>query len=250
MTFGEKLQALRTDAALSQEDLAAKLNVSRQAISKWELDKTVPDVKYIVELSELFQVTTDYLLKASAAKPCNVPKTQVTPLSDPPSHPEEEHSPAPEKRPAEQPMSQPPAARDLFPTAAVCAVTLMLAADLIFTAAHIFYLRELYTFSMIFLLLAMVFFPVLLAGWRIRLRITTAPANCRRIVSAGTRLWCFGLMLLCGFHQVIHDLFISPGILAFLDDFGLLILTFLAITLGLWAAGRLSALLFPKNPAP
>ena len=63
MTFGEKLQTLRTDADLSQEDLAARLGVSRQAISKWELNKTMPDVKYIVALSDLFQVTTDSLLK-------------------------------------------------------------------------------------------------------------------------------------------------------------------------------------------
>ena len=63
MTLGEKLQKLRTEAAMSQEDLADCLDVSRQAISKWELDKTVPDVKYIVDLSNLFRVSTDYLLK-------------------------------------------------------------------------------------------------------------------------------------------------------------------------------------------
>lgn len=233
MTLGQKLQTLRTDAAMSQEDLADRLGVSRQAVSKWELDKTVPDVKYIVELSELFQVSTDYLLKE------NGPAPEKQPSEQPPFPPS-----------AEQPPPLPPEARDYFPIAAVCAVALMLAADLIFTAAYIFYLRELYTFSMIFLLLAMVFLPVLLAGWRVHLRVSPSPANCRRIVSAGTRLWCFGLMLLCGFHQVIHDLFISPGILAFLDDFGLLILIFLAITLGLWAAGRLFALLFPQNPNP
>lgn len=65
MTLGAKIQALRTDAGMSQEDLAEQLDVSRQAVSKWELDKTVPDVKYIVALSELFQVSTDYLLKDS-----------------------------------------------------------------------------------------------------------------------------------------------------------------------------------------
>lgn len=226
MTMGEKLQLLRTNAEFSQEELAERLGVSRQAVSKWELDKTVPDVKYIVALSELFQVSTDSLLK--------------------------ENTSTPEKQPPEQLVSPPPTTRDFFPTAAVCAVTLMLAADLIFIAAHIFYMRELYTFSMVFLLLAMVFLPVLLAGWRIRLHTTPSSANCRRIVSAGTRLWCFGVMLLCGFHEVIHDLFISPGILAFLggNDIYLLILTFFAVTLGLWAAGRLVALLFPKHPTP
>ena len=123
----------------------------------------------------------------------------------------------------------------------------MLAADLIYAAAHIFYIRELYTFCLIFLLLAMVVLPVLLAGWRVRLRTITAPANCRRIVSTGARLWCFGFLLLCGFHQVIHDVFLSPGISAFLDDIEVLILLFVAVILSLWAAGRLVALLFPKN---
>ena len=59
MTLGEKLQNLRTDAGMSQEDLADRLGVSRQAISKWELGKTVPDVKYIVELSNLYRISTD-----------------------------------------------------------------------------------------------------------------------------------------------------------------------------------------------
>jgi len=75
MTFGEKLQTLRTGADLSQEELAERLGVSRQAVSKWELDKTVPDVKYIVAISELFQVTTDYLLK----KTCNPPAFEAEP---------------------------------------------------------------------------------------------------------------------------------------------------------------------------
>ena len=53
MTLGEKIQMLRVDAGLSQEALAERLGVSRQAISKWELDKTVPEVKYISEMSSL-----------------------------------------------------------------------------------------------------------------------------------------------------------------------------------------------------
>lgn len=82
MTFGEKLQTLRTDAALSQEDLAAKLSISRQAISKWELNKTVPDAKYIVELSELFQVTTDYLLKEQASQTPPEPQEKAPSQAD------------------------------------------------------------------------------------------------------------------------------------------------------------------------
>lgn len=63
MTLGEKLARLRKARGMSQEQLAAALGVSRQAVSKWELGETVPDVSRVVAMSELFGVTTDYLLK-------------------------------------------------------------------------------------------------------------------------------------------------------------------------------------------
>lgn len=63
MTLGEKIQKLRKDHNLSQEKLAEILNVSRQALSKWELGSSVPEVEKIVLLSRYFNVTTDYLLK-------------------------------------------------------------------------------------------------------------------------------------------------------------------------------------------
>ncbi|MBS4961293.1 MAG: helix-turn-helix transcriptional regulator [Clostridiales bacterium] len=63
MTIGQKLQFLRKKEGISQEQLAQKLEISRQAISKWELDQSAPEIENIVKLSELFQVTTDYLLK-------------------------------------------------------------------------------------------------------------------------------------------------------------------------------------------
>ena len=63
MTFGEKLGRLRKQRGLSQEELAVKLDVSRQAVSKWELGTTMPDIKNAVLLSDLFDVSTDYLLK-------------------------------------------------------------------------------------------------------------------------------------------------------------------------------------------
>lgn len=79
MTLGEKIQALRIQQGLSQEGLAERLGVSRQAISKWELDKTVPEVKFIVELSSLFQVTTDCLLKEQEVSPAISPAAAETP---------------------------------------------------------------------------------------------------------------------------------------------------------------------------
>ena len=63
MTFGEKLQALRQKAGMSQDALAEKLNVSRQAVSRWERDETMPETDKVVALADLFGVTTDYLLR-------------------------------------------------------------------------------------------------------------------------------------------------------------------------------------------
>lgn len=62
MTLGEKLQALRKARGLSQEQLALELNVSRQAVSKWELDESVPDLDKLRILCAFFSVTTDYLI--------------------------------------------------------------------------------------------------------------------------------------------------------------------------------------------
>ena len=63
MTFGEKLQALRQKAGMSQDALAEKLNVSRQAVSRWERDETMPETDKVIALADLFGVTTDYLLR-------------------------------------------------------------------------------------------------------------------------------------------------------------------------------------------
>ena len=62
MTLGEKLQALRKARGWSQEELATQINVSRQALSKWESGASVPDTENVVALSRLFGVSTDYLL--------------------------------------------------------------------------------------------------------------------------------------------------------------------------------------------
>lgn len=63
MTFGEKLQGLRQKAGMSQDALAEKLNVSRQAVSRWERDETMPETEKVVALADIFGVTTDYLLR-------------------------------------------------------------------------------------------------------------------------------------------------------------------------------------------
>lgn len=62
MTLGEKLKSARTDAGLTQEQLAEKLLVSRQAVTKWEADKGMPDIGNLKQLSKLLNVSIDHLL--------------------------------------------------------------------------------------------------------------------------------------------------------------------------------------------
>lgn len=63
MSLGETIYRLRTEKNLSQGDLAERLEVSRQSVSKWENDSAVPDLAKIVKLSELFEVSLDELVK-------------------------------------------------------------------------------------------------------------------------------------------------------------------------------------------
>ena len=62
MVLGEKLLYLRKKQGMSQEQLAAKVTVSRQAISKWELGESLPDTENILQLTKIFNVTADFLL--------------------------------------------------------------------------------------------------------------------------------------------------------------------------------------------
>ena len=62
MTIGEKITVLRNASGMSQEALADKLQVSRQAVSKWEMDQTQPQIDNVVQLCELFNISTDELL--------------------------------------------------------------------------------------------------------------------------------------------------------------------------------------------
>ena len=63
MNISQKILLQRKKKGISQEDLANALNVSRQAVSKWESSQSVPDMYKIVALSSYFNITTDYLLK-------------------------------------------------------------------------------------------------------------------------------------------------------------------------------------------
>lgn len=63
MTLGEKILKLRKARGWSQEELAGHIGVTRQALSRWESDAAVPDTVNVVELSDLFGVSCDYLLR-------------------------------------------------------------------------------------------------------------------------------------------------------------------------------------------
>ena len=66
MIFSEKLQLIRKSKGFTQEELAEKLEVSRQAVAKWESGQVYPDINNLIQISNLFNVTVDYLVKDQA----------------------------------------------------------------------------------------------------------------------------------------------------------------------------------------
>lgn len=63
MIFSEKLQLIRKSKGFTQDELAEKLNVSRQAVAKWEAGQVYPDISNLIQISNLFNVTIDYLVR-------------------------------------------------------------------------------------------------------------------------------------------------------------------------------------------
>lgn len=63
MNIADRIQNLRKAKGISQEELADKVGVSRQAVSKWESEQSVPDLDKVIIMSEYFDVTTDYILR-------------------------------------------------------------------------------------------------------------------------------------------------------------------------------------------
>lgn len=68
MEFNNKLYELRKQKGLSQEELANRLNVSRQTVSKWEVGESTPDMEKLVAISELFDISLDELVLDKAVK--------------------------------------------------------------------------------------------------------------------------------------------------------------------------------------
>lgn len=63
MNMADRIQYLRKTKGISQEELADKVGVSRQAISKWESEQSTPELEKVITMSEYFEVTTDYIIK-------------------------------------------------------------------------------------------------------------------------------------------------------------------------------------------
>ena len=77
MTLGQKLKEIRKKFGLSQEQLAEIMNVSRQAITKWETDAGLPDTENLKELSRIFGISIDYLLDNNNELPLLVMKKKL-----------------------------------------------------------------------------------------------------------------------------------------------------------------------------
>lgn len=76
MKLSDKIVGLRKSRGMSQEELSEKLNVSRQAVSRWEMGTAMPDAANILQLSKLFNVTTDYLLNDDYRSDNDLPKSK------------------------------------------------------------------------------------------------------------------------------------------------------------------------------
>lgn len=76
MNMADRIQYLRKTKGFSQEELADKMGVSRQAVSKWESEQSTPDIEKIIMMSEIFEVTTDYILKG--IEPVNMTDKKIS----------------------------------------------------------------------------------------------------------------------------------------------------------------------------
>ncbi len=79
MNVANRIQQLRKSKGISQEEFAEKIGVSRQAVSKWESEQSLPDIEKIILLSDYFEVTTDYILKGIDVVPAEASFDQEEP---------------------------------------------------------------------------------------------------------------------------------------------------------------------------
>lgn len=79
MTLGQKITSLRKARGMTQEELSEAIGVTRQTISKWELDASTPDLDYLCKLCDLFGVTADYLIRPEKETVETPPEAEQTP---------------------------------------------------------------------------------------------------------------------------------------------------------------------------
>lgn len=82
MRLSEKIMELRKSSGWSQEELAERLGISRQSVSKWETGESMPDIDKIIRMSELWNVSTDYLLKDSSEPQTQSPQEEPQPETE------------------------------------------------------------------------------------------------------------------------------------------------------------------------
>ena len=97
MALGERIAYYRGTLGLSQGELAEKLGVSRQAVSKWETDAGLPDLDRLIALSGLYSITLDELVKGHAPAPADQPEPAVIPPTGTPPAAEKAPSPSGQK---------------------------------------------------------------------------------------------------------------------------------------------------------
>ena len=99
MTLGQKITNLRKARGMTQEELSESIGVTRQTISKWELDTSTPDLDYLCRLCDLFGVTADYLIRPEKEIVESAPSAIPLPPPAPSSTPSPVPSPAPPTAP-------------------------------------------------------------------------------------------------------------------------------------------------------
>ena len=77
MEFNNKLYELRKQKGFSQEELASRLNVSRQTVSKWEVGESAPDMEKLIAISDLFEISLDELVKGETPKQSDISEQVV-----------------------------------------------------------------------------------------------------------------------------------------------------------------------------
>ncbi len=81
MSIGNRIVKLRKDLQLSQEDLAVKIGVTRQSVSKWETDACAPDAYNLMSLAEVLQTSVEYIVTGNA-EPAKEPTTHQSPKQE------------------------------------------------------------------------------------------------------------------------------------------------------------------------